>query len=70
MATSLRSNPMDAAADKAVKELTQKVVANMTPKERDGAQAFIDWLTTWKSSAGYRRLGRYLVTLKVNGPSS
>jgi hypothetical protein len=59
---------MDAAADKAIKKFTQSV-DQLSKKERDGAQFVIEFLKEWKTFAGYRRLGRYLITLKVNGPS-
>jgi len=59
---------MDAAAERAVKELTTVVLAQMTPKERDGAQKFLDWVLRWRGSAGYRRLFRLTKGLKLNGP--
>jgi len=65
---SIRANPMDTAADQAIKELTTKVVTQLSAKEKDGAQKLIEWLKDWKSAAGYKRLGRYLISLKVNGP--
>lgn len=61
-------NPLDAIANSAVIDLTQNITQQMTPKERDGAQRVIDWMVANKA-AGYRRLARLLVRLKLNGPS-
>lgn len=66
MNDSLRANPMDVAADRSIKEFTSEIVAQMSAPEKRGAQKVIDWIAINKSSAGYRRLCRYLITIKVD----
>lgn len=57
---------MDTAADKAIKEFTQEIVAQMSPEERRGAQKVLDWVRDNRGQAGYRRLLRFACALKVD----
>jgi len=64
----MSTHPMDVAADRAIKEFSTKVIPQMSPEERNGAQKLVDWLRTWRDEAGYKRPCRYLFSLKINGP--
>lgn len=54
---------MDDAAAKALNELRLKM-EKMTAEERKGAQALIDWWNQNYMTAGYKRLGRGLKSMK------
>lgn len=60
------ANPMDAAAAQAMKEFHQ-MCEQATKAELDGIQKVIDFQKDWKSTAGYRKIWRQLILLKVNG---
>ena len=62
------ANPMDAAAAQALKEF-HIMCEQSTRAERDGIQKVIDFQKQWRASAGYRKIWRQLILLKVNGPS-
>jgi len=51
---------MDEARDAAVSEF-RRLLAELAPVQRDGAQLVVGWLAAWYRQAGYKRLCRFLI---------
>lgn len=53
---------MAAAADTAIAEFDAKVVTTKAGKVTlPTGQWIVDWIATWKNTAGYRRLCRHII---------